>query len=86
MYLIPFGGVICLFYKYISDKPDLIQYSIIAKYFLFGYVGVFLITVLIIGIIGLTTKKSVNVNKPMVLAGILLILFGALGLLIVSQS
>lgn len=86
MYLIPFGSVICLFYKYISEKSDLIQYSIIAKYFLFGYVGVFLITVLIIGIIGLTTKKSVNVNKPIVLAGILLILFGALGLLIISQS
>ena len=38
MYLIPFSGVICLFYKYISDKPDFIQYSIIAKYFLFAVI------------------------------------------------
>lgn len=73
LYLVSIGSLILILNKYVSDNLSFTEFASVTKLLVYGYLGVFLITLICLSIIGLKRTNDPNINKPMICAGLFLI-------------
>lgn len=85
LYLLSIGIIISVINKCVSDIASLAMYSDTFEYVYYGYIGIFFISLITISLIGINRKDDPNINKPMIYAGVSLLIFCAIGFLMIRM-
>lgn len=84
LYIVPIGSIIFIANKYVTSNSNLIQYSNLTKFAIYGYIIFFLVFLAILSLIGLKRNNDPNINKPMILVGMSLLIFSVISFAIIK--